>query len=260
MKVCTSIIGLALFCFSVMATPINITSTKLGGLGDNAVSPGCDQGNVWDLESVLLDGTQLSLVGSYDFKNGQVDPYRSPTTYYSGDIFIDLDNNAKNFEVPNSNGSLYENYLTFNNSATQYDYAIKLDFNTNTYTAYKLDNNSVLSSVYFNNYDLNNNGNPFQLVSGGIAVGTGTLGYQTGLADNASLGYTSWGTSSTHNMVTVDLASLHTNITDLTTHFTIGCGNDVLTGSAKVPEPGMLSLAGLSLMSLIGLAASRRKK
>ena len=260
MKVLLSAVCIGLFCFSAFATPINITSSKLGGLGNNQVSPGCDQGNAWDLESVLLDGSLLSIVATFDLKNGETDPYRAGVSYSSGDIFIDLNNDAKNYQVSSPNGAYYEHYFTFKNSYTQYDYAIKLDFSTNTYTAYKLDDNSLLQSVYFNNYDLNFDGNPFTLVSGGTEVGGGTLDYQTGLADNAGLGYTSWGTTTLHNKVTIDLASLHAQINDLTTHFTIGCGNDVLVGSAKVPEPGALSLLGLGLLSMIGIAATRRKK
>jgi hypothetical protein len=121
----------------------------------------------------------------------------------------------------------------------------------------------MVSNVYWDNY--NAKANPFQYVSGGLQIGTThTLTYQTNLVDNAALGYTSgWGSSTKHNMVTVDLANLNLNDgQQFTSHFTIGCGNDVAVGQGtiKVPEPGSFSMILIGLLSLTGCAVLRKRK
>jgi hypothetical protein len=256
-------------CFTAYATPVNITSTALGGKGDNQVCPADQPGNQWDLESVLLDNTKLSIVGSFNFKTGQYDP-GTKQTFYSGDIFIDLNGDATNGTI---SGLSDKKYTNFSNSLVKYDYAISLNFSSSTYSIYQLSNTSVLESAYFGK--TNSAGDPFKYVSGGKTLGTYALNYQIGLADNSSLGYTSWmpnakngltGSSFgkvTHNEVTVDLAPLGLkNGEKVTSHFTIGCGNDVITGQGyiKLPEPGALSLIITGMLSLIGIAVSRRKK
>jgi hypothetical protein len=257
-------------CICANATPINITSTALGGKLDNQVCAGNQKGNQWDVESVLLDNTKLSLVGSYNFKAGQYDP-GTKQTFYSGDIFIDLNNDATNATI---SGLTDKKYSNFSNSLVKYDYAISLNFSTNKYTIYQLSNTSVLQSAYFGK--TNSAGNPFKYVSGAKGIiGTYDLTYNIGLPDNASLGYTSWmpdakngltGTSFgrvTHNQVTVDLAPIGLkNGQKLTSHFTIGCGNDVITGQTciKLPEPGSFSMIIVGLLSLIGIAVSRKRK
>jgi hypothetical protein len=266
-KLCLSIVCAA--CFSVYATPINITSTALGGKGDNQVCPADQPGNQWDLESVLLDGTKLSIVGSFNFKAGQYDP-GTKQTFLSGDIFIDLNGDATDATVP---GITDKKYVDFSNSLVKYDYAISLNFSANTYTIYQLKSTSILESPYFGK--TNGVGDPYKYVSGGTTVGTYALNYQTGLADNPSLGYTSWmpnakngltGSSFgkvTHNEVTVDLAPLGLkNGQKITSHLTIGCGNDVITGQGciKLPEPGSLPMIITGLISLLGIAVSRKRK
>jgi hypothetical protein len=245
-------------CFSAYATPINISKTVLGGTLDDQVSPGCVTGNQWDLESTLLDGSQLSIVSSYNLKDGQFASGWNKT-FTSGDIFIDINGDAKNASNP-AVGDL--TYSTFPNSLVKYDYALHLDFSANTYTAFQLSDASIVSNVYWDNH--NAQGNPFQYVSGGTQIGgTYSLTYKTGLADNAALGYTSWESPTLHNSVTVDLANL--NLSDgqkFTSHFTIGCGNDVAVGQGtiKVPEPGAFSMIFLGLLSLAGCAVSRKRK
>jgi hypothetical protein len=251
-------LGILIFiaCFSAYATPVNITSTDLGGTEDDAVSAGCETGNSWDLESTILDGTKLSIVASYDLKNGY--DYTS-----IGDIFIDIDGNATNHSTSAN---------TFSNSKVNYDYAIRINYSDNTYTVYKLNSTSTLSNVG-NNYsyqgwlDRSNNSDvasPYKYVGGGTVIGTYTLTYQTGLSDNSSLGYTSWESKTTHNEITVDLANLGlaSGTYSITSHFTITCGNDVAVGKGtiSVPEPGSFSMILMGLLSLGGFAISRKRK
>ncbi len=250
--------------FSAYSTPINITSTALGGTSDDQVSPGCETGNIWDLESTLLDGTQLSIVASYNLKTGQnASVYNAGAwrtmNFYTGDIFIDINGDAKIFSNPAVGDQVYS---TFQNINVKYDYAIDMDFTNNTYKVIQLNDNSLLSNVYWDNY--NSQGNPCQYVSGGTQIGgTYSLGYQTGLSDNAALGYTSWEATTQHNKLTVDLANL--GLTDgqqFTSHLAISCGNDVAVGKGtiSVPEPGSLSMVLIGLLSLAGFAVSKKRK
>lgn len=237
-------------CVSAYALPVNITSTVLGGLGDDQVSLGCVATNAWDLEATLLDGSKLSIVSSFNLKNGQSDGAR---TFTSGDIFIDIDGDATNFDNPLQGDYSVSPYNRFTNANVNYDYALKLDFTANKFTVFQLSDESILSNIYFDDYKDNFMGNPFQYVSGGTNLGTFDLTYTTGLTDNAALGYTSWASTTTHNMVTVDLANL--NLKDgqeFTSHFTIGCGNDVAVGKGNVhvPEPAS---CGMILFGLAGL-------
>ena len=54
------------------------------GYEDQETEPETLQAEAWDLEGMFLNGTILSLVGQWDFINGQ-------QNLTSGDIFIDLD-------------------------------------------------------------------------------------------------------------------------------------------------------------------------
>lgn len=242
---------------SVYANQVNISSTQLGGTLDNQVSAGCETGNQWDLESTLLNGSKLSIAASYNLKNGQYDAGWNQT-FSSGDLFIDINGDAKNASNP-SVGDL--TYSTFSNSLVNYDYALHLDYNTNTYQAYQLNSSSVVSNVYWDNY--NAQGNPLAYVSGGTLLGRYAFTYQTGLADNSALGFTSWGTSTTHNEITIDLADIGLKDgQNFTSHFTIGCGNDVAVGKStvSVPEPASFSMLLIGLMSFAGGAFIRKRK
>ena len=91
-----TILSIFLCTSNVFATNITIcdknynttpTPTWYTSQEDQEVEPGMQTGQLWDLEGFLLDGTLLSLVGGYNFKNGQ-------SGFDSGDIFIDVNGNA----------------------------------------------------------------------------------------------------------------------------------------------------------------------
>jgi hypothetical protein len=220
------------------------------------VSPNCLTGNAWDLEAFLLDGTNLSVVGSYNLKNG----YDGTVL---GDIFIDLNGDASNYGLTGGTNSGANTLHTFANSLTDWDYAIKLDYTNSTFKAYKLTDGSILTTEQYQNWYLNANGNPVSLrVVGESVAASGAFSYSTGLADNASLGYTGWGSGTTsHNKITLDIAGiLHSHVNNLTTHVALSCGNDVLTGKATidVPEPASISMLLIGL-GLLGTRLIRRR-
>jgi hypothetical protein len=233
---------------SAFATPVNITVVgpqdtagwPSGGYtnvppGDNEVMPGNLHGNNWDMEAVLLDGNSLSLVGSYDWANG----YDGTK---AGDLFIAVD------------------------GSPTYDYALRFDYTTSQYDVYQISSTTKFVKVYENS---NSASNPF-MVDALTASDIGTYGftYQTGLADNAALGYTTWLgtgdgiTNAKHDEITVDLGDFISLKTGdlIASHITMSCGNDELVGFGKVPEPGSLSMILVGLLSIVGLAISRKRK
>jgi len=232
-----------LFTGSAIAIPLgaNITIWDKDGSGsgwsgiqeDQEVTPGCVTGQQWDLEGFYLDGYTLTMVGGYNFKDGEKDPYRN-NLYPSGDLFINVDTA---------------------NDTDGYDYVVDLDFSTNTFNVLGIDGDTVLSSVYFSQ---NSAANPWQYVSGGDDLHiSGIFSYYSGLGDSDVdnlLG-------GSHNAVVLDLGflqSLSGFNGDFITHFTMQCGNDNLMGkgTAPVPEPATLLLLG---SGLLGLAGFRRK-
>jgi len=226
-----------------------------GKVEDQETEPGMQTNQGWDLEAFVQNGNFLSMIGGYDFVNGN-------QGLMSGDLFIDVTGDAYYADYTNTN--------TAGNKTVQgnfgYDYVLDMNFDSFTYDVYSLD-----SSAYtITSFERDNQGsNPWLYASGGTYIKSGTFGYQTGLTD-AQTGFL----GGSHNMVGgIDLSFLAKSIpVDFVTHFTMACGNDNLIGKGQLaavppptpptgtPEPATMLLLGSGLIGLAGLKKRFNKK
>lgn len=223
-----------------------------GSQEDNEVEPGCVTGHVWDLEAFFLQGWQLTMVGTFNFQNGQTDPYRPGTTYLSGDIFVDVTGDVK-YGPPND-GTGYNNSVVLNRSG--YDYVFHFtNWATMSYELYSINANSKVEAIVF---DINQETNPWIYYSDGTLMTSGTAAYQTGLTDAQVGGLNG---NNLHNAVTVNLSPLSSYFGSgnvVTFHNTYRCGNDNLMGA--IPEPSTVLLMGSGLIGFGVIARIRRKR
>ena len=213
---------------------------------DQEVEPGAKVGQVWDLEGMYLNGTILSLVGGHNFSTG----VEGITT---GDIFIDIDS-FPGIRPPNSTGGGFD-YVIDITAGTDLD-------NTFTYEVYAIAGLTVGNGLFgTTNFS---ESNPWILddsYSPGLtSVANGSFSLTT-FASDAALDGGTWNsgylpTGGVHYVLDgFDLAFL--GDTSYYLHYTIECGNDVLTAGLMpvVPEPSTYILVGLGLAAL----AARRK-
>jgi hypothetical protein len=225
---------------------------------DNEVEPGCVQGQIWDLEGFFLDGTTLTMVGGFDFRDGQDDPYRPGVHYSTGAIFFDTDGDAvwgTDIAEPDP----------FTNASYHYNYAMDLKFekDVNDVWSYKYDvyslTNETLLQVYFGT---NGESNPWALAPGQSLnlVASGTFLFYENLTDAEVAGLLStWnGVAGTHYAVEVDVAWLGAaDLDDFLAKYTYQCGNDNLIGKS-IPDATTLSLLGSAMV--IAALFGRRKR
>jgi hypothetical protein len=225
-----------------------------GSQEDNEVEPGCVTGHMWDLEAFFLKSWDLTMVGTYDFRNGATYGGR---TYLGGDIFIDVTGDVK-YGTPND-GTGYYNSIKSNSFG--YDYVFHFtDLENMSYYLYQIDASSKVKTVI---EIINQESNPWIYYSDYVTLVTsGTANYLTGLTD-AQVGLN--GTTPTpgflHNALTVDLSPIKSSFLPgqiITFHYTYECGNDNLMGA--IPEPGTLLLLGSGLIGFGVIARIRRKR
>jgi hypothetical protein len=210
----------------------------------------------WDLEGMSINGTTLSLVGGFDFKNGEFD---NTTLIHPGQLFIKIGGSAPGFNPLTDTTTTVKNTYGYN-------YAVDLVAGK----VYSLTPDSDLTTV---KYDfLGSNPWKFAGSGGGTDVEThfysglkptGSPNSVVGITGESSfstlLGDASDTQNSDHNIATVDLSDFLTfpEGTDIWFHYAEECGNDSMRGLLHVPDTG--SSLTLMLLGLAGLAIFRRQ-
>ena len=241
-----SFLAVFLMAGSAFALGMNITiydnrgySGLAAGGEDNETEPDMINAQDWDLEGFFLEGTTLTMVGGWDFLNGKS---YGDKQYNSGDIFIDIDGDAKYGDGADSS------YLNYG-----YDYVLQVNWSDSNYNVFGLSSNSILVPVQESYNDPKSNpwryGGGDDVLDGWNNVDFSAFGTLTDDETDFAGG--------THNYVAFDLTFLGSDINNFIAHFTMGCGNDNLMGSSSVPEPSTMLLFGTGFL---GLAMIGRKK
>jgi len=258
--------------FSASAVDITIFDGQSSGTSgwysareNNETEPGTITSQAWDLESMSIVGTKLTITGGYDYRTGA---YSGGKWYRRGDILIDLNGDAKT----TWDGTVSDKTA---NSYFKYDYAIHFSTAANDlrYTIVDLNQNSKFVQVT----DIQRS-NPWRLDDNYLS--SAYIDGKSGVY-NADFDVLAPDAEGAHYGLSVDLSNYLPLLNaikaanEMLVKYTMECGNDTILGLASIPSLELASdenvpdtgtslallgfgLAGLTLMSRrSGLALAR---
>lgn len=268
----------------------NATLTRLTSEYEE-VEPGMATGKRWDLIAFTADHSvannqKLGILGTFDLKFGAS---QSSPVFVGGDIFISVNPTQVQNYVDGFNFGPTSN----NNGAPgRYDFALRMNFTTNSYDIYQLSASTVFENTYYDAQNYNAPSNPWKLASvvnnglthlgsrsftysksgtttaqrNAYAATASTLagfnvtsGSNTGLYSSELLNYV--------ELNNMEWLSPYLNASNPVSyfHYTMECGNDNLigldsTGFRRVPDQAStLVLVGLALLGLPAIRSFRRR-
>lgn len=218
-----------------------------GAAEDGEVEPGMQHGQVWDMEGFFLESgsRKLGMVSGFNFRDGY-------GGFTAGDIFIDVNGD----HIPGNATTSSHGYSTLSATTFGYDIVLNVDWTSidsngvGSYDVILLDNNALVTKPY---YRQNFGSGPFEYVSGGTLLESGTFLFEEGLTD-AQTGFQGGNHYAASGF---DLGFLG-GYGEWWVSNAMGCGNDHLLGhyKADVPEPSSLLLLAFGVC---GLAWARKR-
>jgi len=243
------------------------------------VEPGMQLGAVWDLAAFVTPGSgRLGIVSGYNLGAG----YGNTKI---GDIMVSLNPGSLNgFADP---GTVYPHYVA--NSAYGYDFAVKFNFTTSTYTVLQINSQTLMENGEYNSdqyggYDYNAASQPWRVANAfsgnydaahgynlGTVVATGSLYYSNTASVAAMTSLTGYAVTNEYKYYaeigTSWLAPfLPANNPSVLYKLTMECGNDNMLGTqssgfTQVPDASAtIAMLGLGFLGLAGVAKFKGRK